>query len=96
MVQKENRKILLHSCCAICSGYPVEMLKNQGYEVIVYFYNPNIYPENEYYKRLEAERALCKHFGVKLIEENYNEDEFLHYIILSEKIKRLDKIFPKT
>lgn len=69
-------KILLHACCAICSGYPIMLLKEMGYDVVVYYYNPNIYPESEYLKRLEAEKILCKHLDVKLIEGEYNPEEF--------------------
>lgn len=72
----EDNKIILHACCAICSGYPVSFLKDAGYSVIVYFYNPNIYPEAEYQKRLEAEQTLCKYFNVELIEGEYMPDEF--------------------
>ena len=57
MEQKKD-KIVLHACCGICSGYPVSFLKDAGYQVIVYFYNPNIYPAEEYKKRLEAEKTL--------------------------------------
>ena len=69
-------KILLHACCAICSGYPIMLLKEMGYTPVVYFYNPNIYPESEYQKRLEAERTLCRHLEVELIEGEYNPAEF--------------------
>lgn len=98
MEQKENnKKILLHACCAICSGYPIENLREAGYEPVVYFYNPNIYPDAEYQKRLEAERTLCSHFGVELIEEEYTPEEF--YTIAKgfenepERGKRCDKCF---
>ena len=96
--QKKNReKILLHACCAICSSYPVSYLKDAGYEVIVYFYNPNIYPDSEYQKRLEAQKTLCRHFGVELIEEGYHQDEFFEYVKgfenEPEKGLRCDKCF---
>ena len=71
-----KNKILLHACCAICSGYPITLLKEMGYSPVVYFYNPNIYPESEYKKRLEAERILCQTLGCELIEGDYNPDEF--------------------
>lgn len=74
-MEKRN-KILLHACCGICSGYPVSFLKDAGYSVSVYFYNPNIYPDTEYQKRLDAERTLCRSLGVELIEEIYNPEEF--------------------
>lgn len=75
-----GRKIILHACCAICSAYPLSMLKDSGYDVIVYFYNPNIHPEEEYQKRLEAQRTLCKHFGCKLVEGEYNPDEYYSFV----------------
>lgn len=74
MQRKDN--IILHACCAICSAYPVSYLKDAGYSVTVYFYNPNIYPEAEYQKRLEAERTLCRHFEVELIEGEYDTESF--------------------
>lgn len=95
-VQQQN-KILLHACCAICSGYPITLLKDMGYSVVVYFYNPNIYPESEYRKRLEAQRTLCSHLGCELIEGEYKPQEF--YEIAKglenepEKGKRCDKCF---
>ncbi len=73
-------KILLHACCAICSAYPIEMLKNSGYEVVVYFYNPNIFPSEEYQRRLDAQRTLCKHFNVELIEGEYTPNVYNNYV----------------
>lgn len=79
MAQNAN-KILLHACCAICSAYPIEMLKNSGYEVVVYFYNPNIFPYEEYERRLEAQKTLCVHEGVELIEGEYEPDVYFDYV----------------
>lgn len=73
-------KIVLHACCGICSGYPISYLKDMGYQVVVYFYNPNIYPEAEYQKRLEAEKTLCAHFGVELVEGEYNPNEYYDFV----------------
>mgnify|MGYP001634508710 FL=1 len=96
-MEPKKDKIVLHTCCAICSGYPVSFLQDTGYQVISYFYNPNIYPYSEYQKRLEAERTLCSHFGCQLIEAEYNPDEY--YSAVSgledepEKGRRCDKCF---
>lgn len=76
MKEQPKNRILLHACCAICSGYPITLLQDMGYHVIVFFYNPNIYPENEYQKRIEAQRTLCKHLKCELIEGEYNPAEF--------------------
>lgn len=75
-----SKKVLLHACCAICSGYPVSFLKDAGYSVVVFFYNPNIFPDSEYQKRLEAERTLCRHFGVELIEGDYEPEVYYEFV----------------
>jgi hypothetical protein len=68
-----------------------------GYQVSVYFYNPNIYPEEEYQKRLEAQKTLCKHFGCELIEGEYNPEEYYEFVKgfenEPEKGLRCDKCF---
>lgn len=76
MQERKKDKIVLHACCGICSGYPVSYLKDAGYHVCVYFYNPNIYPEEEYIKRLDAEKNLCSHFKVELFEDVYDTESF--------------------
>ena len=92
-----NKKILLHACCGICSSYPISFLKDEGYEVVVYFYNPNIYPEEEYQKRLQAEKTLCEHYGCDLIIGEYEPDKYYDYVKglenEPEKGKRCDKCF---
>ncbi|MBQ7764104.1 epoxyqueuosine reductase QueH [bacterium] len=80
MVQNAN-KILLHACCAICSGYPISLLKEMGYLPIVYFCNPNLDSEIEFNKRLEAQKIVCNHFNIELIVEPYNQQEYLNYVI---------------
>ena len=44
--------LLLHSCCAPCSSYVLEYLSSY-FKITVFYYNPNIYPEEEYWKRVE-------------------------------------------
>lgn len=96
-VRTYKGKIILHACCAICSGYPVSLLRDAGYDVVVYFYNPNIYPQSEYQKRLDAQKTLCSNFGCELIEGEYDTAEF--YRVSKglenepEKGKRCDKCF---
>ncbi|MBR2525974.1 epoxyqueuosine reductase QueH [bacterium] len=78
-------KILLHACCGICSSYPVLHLREMGYEPVVYFYNPNIYPDEEYQKRLKAEQTLCEYHKCELIIEEYNQSEFFNVVKGLEK-----------
>ena len=78
MVQKN--KILLHACCGICSGYPISMLKENNFDISVYFYNPNLDTEEEFNKRLNAQKKVCEFFDTELISEPYNHLEYLNYI----------------
>ena len=53
-------RLLLHSCCAPCSSYVLEYL-NRYFEITVFYYNPNIYPESEYTKRIWEQQELISH-----------------------------------
>ena len=81
LLAKENRapSLLLHSCCAPCSSYVLEYLSNYFY-ITVFYYNPNIYPESEYTKRiLEQQTLIGKMKGkypVSFIAGNYDKDRF--------------------
>lgn len=46
-------RVLLHSCCAPCSGEVMEAMQASGLAITVYFYNPNIHPREEYDLRKE-------------------------------------------
>ena len=47
-------EMLLHICCAPCATYTVQALRDDGFEPVGYFYNPNIHPFTEYRRRLET------------------------------------------
>lgn len=81
----DNKKVLLHSCCAPCASYPIELLKQDNFEVIVYFYNPNIYPKAEYIIRRDELKNYCKNLGVSFVEEPYNPEVFYSEIKGMEK-----------
>lgn len=85
MEQNVSKKILLHACCAICSGYPISLLKEMGYSVVVYFCNPNLDTEEEFEKRLNAQKTICNYSNVELIVEEYNHAEYLDYVKGLEK-----------
>ena len=73
-------KLLLHACCAVCASYPVLQLQEMGYEVILYFYNPNIYPQEEYQRRLDELKKLAKIYDVPLIIEETGYDYWLNIV----------------
>ncbi len=76
-------KLLLQSCCGPCSTYVLEYL-TRYFDITVLFYNPNIYPKEEYEKRLTAQKtAILKtesETPVKLIDLTYNYEEFLQKV----------------
>ena len=75
----KNNKILVHCCCAICAGYPLEKL-SLDFEPVAYFYNPNLYPAQEYEKRLDAMQTLCDYNKVDLIKGDYKIEEYDDYM----------------
>lgn len=78
MAQRENKKILIHACCGICSGYPISLLKEMGYEPVVYFCNPNLDTKEEFERRLEAQKIVCMYHWVDLVVEEYKHEDFLN------------------
>ena len=71
--------LLLHSCCAPCSSYCLEYLSNY-FRITVFYYNPNIYPEEEYIKRVEEQRHFIERLPVKhkieFVEGAFEKDRF--------------------
>ena len=68
-------RLLLHSCCAPCSSAVLERLL-PDFDVTVFYYNPNIFPAQEYQKRLAEQKAFLKKLGVPIIEGDYNSTEY--------------------
>lgn len=73
------KKLLLHSCCAPCSTAVIERLIND-YNITIYYYNPNIDSSVEFYHRLEEEKRYCKEKNIDVIEDGYDENQFLSQV----------------
>ena len=79
------KKIMLHACCAPCASYPIKKLNEDGYEPVVFFYNPNIFPSKEYeIRRVELEN-YCKKNNIEYFEEKYDIKDFYNAIKGYEK-----------
>lgn len=79
-------KILLHACCAPCSSYCLEYLR-EFFDVTVFFYNPNITEEKEYRKRVIEEKRLIEEYNRQVREKNFegmNSDENARLIEIIE------------
>lgn len=81
ILQQERQvpKVLLHSCCAPCSSYCLEYL-SEYFSITVFYYNPNIYPEEEYRKRVIEQQQFIKRFPapnpISFIEGEYDPKLF--------------------
>lgn len=77
--EKETPSILLHSCCAPCSSYCIEYL-SECFQITVFYYNPNIYPEDEYLFRKTEQQEFIQRFPavnkVSFIEGDYDQNLF--------------------
>ena len=69
---KENAKILLHSCCAPCSGEVIQAMVESGINLTIFFYNPNIHPKKEYEIRKDENVKYAKKLGIDFIDADYD------------------------
>lgn len=67
-----EKRVLMHSCCAPCSGDILQTLVESGLSVTVFFYNPNIHPRREYEIRKEENKKFCLKNGVPFVDADYD------------------------
>jgi len=71
-------RLLLHTCCAPCSIYPVEVLKGEAMDLTGFFFNPNIHPYTEWKARRKALAGYAPGAGLPMIfDEDYLLEEFI-------------------
>lgn len=80
-ILKKHPTLLLHSCCAPCSSYVLEYL-SKYFDITILYYNPNIYPEEEYIRRRDELYHFLKDvpYNISVIEIPYNEQDFYQEI----------------
>lgn len=86
---KYKPKLLLHACCGPCSSYVLALLCDY-FEITVLFYNPNIFPEDEYIKRKEELKKLINlmnNKNIKYLDIDYLSEDFYRISIGLEKEK---------
>ncbi len=71
-VPEGENKILLHSCCAPCSGEVIEAMVKAGLDLTIYFYNPNIHPLKEYEIRKNENKRYADKLGIEFIDADYD------------------------
>ncbi|TET39929.1 MAG: epoxyqueuosine reductase QueH [Dehalococcoidia bacterium] len=76
------KRILLHTCCAPCATYTVNRLREQGFEVTGFWYNPNVHPFTEHRNRLQAMQSLAQAMDLPLIvSEGYEMIAYLRVVV---------------
>ncbi|HBR15513.1 MAG TPA: hypothetical protein DD723_08250 [Candidatus Omnitrophica bacterium] len=74
-----EKRVLLHSCCAPCSGEIMEAMVASGIQLTVIFYNPNIHPVDEYQRRKEENIRFTQKMKIPFVDADYDQDRwFLH------------------
>ena len=69
---KKDSKVLLHSCCAPCSGEVIQAMVKSGINLTIFFYNPNIHPKKEYEIRKNENIKYAKKIGIDFIDADYD------------------------
>ncbi len=77
-------ELLLHICCAPCSTHAISLLAGE-FEIIGFFYNPNIHPPDEHSLRLSEAERFCKEMNLKLIVPPYQPSDWFNFIKGYEK-----------
>ncbi len=79
--QSENKipTLFLHSCCAPCSSYVLEYL-SEYFKITVFYYNPNIYPDEEYEKRVREQEEFIRRFPaqntISFVKGEFDKERF--------------------
>lgn len=80
---KRREKLLIHICCGVCSVYPLQYLR-QYFDITIFFSNSNIYPYEEYEKRLDALKqylGILHDDSISLIEDRYDNESYMKKLL---------------
>jgi predicted adenine nucleotide alpha hydrolase (AANH) superfamily ATPase len=72
----DERRVLLHSCCAPCSGEVMEAITKAGISYTIFFYNPNIHPREEYELRKTENIRFAEKCGIAFVDADYDSDNW--------------------
>jgi hypothetical protein len=71
-----QKKVLLHSCCAPCSGEVMEAMLAFRIDYTIFFYNPNIHPQQEYLLRKDENVRFAKKHDVPFVDADYDKENW--------------------
>ena len=73
-------KVLLHTCCGPCASHCAWTLLDSGHDVTLFYSNANIYPHEEWEKRLESVQRLADHYTIPLLVDRPTHEEWLEHV----------------
>lgn len=76
ILPNNGNKLLLHSCCAPCSGEVMEAIMASGIDFTIFFYNPNIHPKKEYEIRKDENIRFAEKHNIPFIDADYDVDNW--------------------
>jgi len=89
----EGKRILLHICCGPCSTYPIGRLREEGFQVTGFWYNPNIHPWQEHQRRRESVQKHAEAVGLPMIwYERYEMPLYLRAVVGHERFRERCRI----
>ena len=91
----DKMKLLMHACCAPCSVYCIDKLKEENITPTVFWYNPNIHPYKEYEARRDCLKQYTKSMGVEcIVEDEYGLDDFCKNVSNKLDTRCVDYCYP--
>ncbi len=75
---EDCNEVLLHACCAPCSSAIVEWMVANGIKPTIFYYNPNIFPREEYEIRKNESKRHAESLGLTWIDGDYNHEQWQH------------------
>jgi predicted adenine nucleotide alpha hydrolase (AANH) superfamily ATPase len=89
----EGKRILLHICCGPCSTYPIERLREEGFQVTGFWYNPNIHPWQEHQCRQQSAQKYAEAVELPVIwYEKYEMPRYLRAVAGHERFRERCRI----
>ena len=73
-------KVLLHTCCAPCSSAIIEAMMQNGITPVIFYCNPNIYPQEEYEIRKNECTRYAESLGLEIIDDDYDHETWLESV----------------
>jgi predicted adenine nucleotide alpha hydrolase (AANH) superfamily ATPase len=77
----KRKKILVHICCSACLSYVDQVLNKEGFDVICFYYNPQVHGKAEYLRRKKDIEKYCSENNLPLISPNYDVQDFFQPIM---------------